>query len=74
MLSIVTKFFNVKHLYGCRNKPPKTLHHEKIYNDCRRLFTGIFAQNTKPQLEAVGNQVKATYHHEKSSTQQQAIT
>jgi hypothetical protein len=24
----------------------------------------LFAQNTKPQLEAVGNQVKATYHYE----------
>lgn len=36
------------------------------------LFTGIlFAQNTKPQLEAVGNQVKATYHHENGKVQQQ---
>jgi hypothetical protein len=32
------------------------------------LFSGIlFAQNTKPQLEAVGNQVKATYHYEMES-------
>tara|TARA_R110002126_G_scaffold222889_3_gene367962 strand:- start:1853 stop:2200 length:348 start_codon:yes stop_codon:yes gene_type:complete len=36
------------------------------------LFTGIlFAQNTKPQLEAAGNQVKATYHHENGQIQQQ---
>ncbi|MBC5840692.1 MAG: membrane-binding protein [Flavobacteriaceae bacterium] len=36
------------------------------------LFTGIlFAQNTKPQLEVVGNQVKATFHHENGQIQQQ---
>ncbi|MFT5253832.1 MAG: antitoxin component YwqK of YwqJK toxin-antitoxin module [Flavobacteriales bacterium] len=36
------------------------------------LFSGIlFAQNTKPQLEAVGNQVKATYHYENGKVQQQ---
>jgi hypothetical protein len=40
----------------------KTLHHEKYIMIAAVLFTGIFAQNTKPQLEAVGNQVKATYH------------
>jgi hypothetical protein len=32
------------------------------------VLSGIlFAQNTKPQLEAVGNQVKATYHYEMES-------
>lgn len=36
------------------------------------LFSGIlFAQNTKPQLEAVGNQVKVTYHYENGKVQQQ---
>lgn len=36
------------------------------------LFSGIlFAQNTKPQLEIVGNQVKATYHYENGKVQQQ---
>jgi antitoxin component YwqK of YwqJK toxin-antitoxin module len=36
------------------------------------LFSGIlFAQNTKPQLETVGNQVKATYHYENGKVQQQ---
>jgi hypothetical protein len=34
---------------------------KKIYNDCRSIILrNSFAQNTKPQLEAVGNQVKAT--------------
>jgi antitoxin component YwqK of YwqJK toxin-antitoxin module len=36
------------------------------------LFSGIiFAQNTKPQLEVVGNQVKATYLYENGQVQQQ---
>ncbi|CAM2829840.1 toxin-antitoxin system YwqK family antitoxin [Flavobacterium frigoris] len=35
------------------------------------LISGmIFAQNTKPQLEAVGNLVKATYHYEDGKVQQ----
>jgi hypothetical protein len=39
------------------------------------LFSGIlFAQNTKPQLEAVGNQVKATYHYEMEKSNNKDIT
>lgn len=35
------------------------------------LLTGmIFAQGPKPKLEAVGNQVKATYFHENGNVQQ----
>ncbi|AOZ98875.1 MULTISPECIES: toxin-antitoxin system YwqK family antitoxin [Flavobacterium] len=35
------------------------------------LITGmIFAQTPKPQLEAVGNKVKATYFHENGKVQQ----
>jgi antitoxin component YwqK of YwqJK toxin-antitoxin module len=36
------------------------------------LFTGmIFAQEPKPQLEAVGNKVKVTYFHENGKVQQE---
>jgi antitoxin component YwqK of YwqJK toxin-antitoxin module len=36
------------------------------------LFSGIlFAQSTKPQLEVIGNQVKATYLYENGKVQQQ---
>jgi hypothetical protein len=37
------------------------------------LFTGIFAQNTKPQLEAVGNQVN-NIHHENGQIQHKVTT
>lgn len=38
------------------------------------LITGmIFAQGPKPQLEAVGNKVKATYFHENGQVQQQGF-
>jgi antitoxin component YwqK of YwqJK toxin-antitoxin module len=38
------------------------------------LISGMmFAQNTKPQLEAVGNLVKATYHYENGKVQQEGF-
>lgn len=38
------------------------------------LISGmIFAQNTKPKLEAVGNLVKATYHYENGAVQQEGF-
>lgn len=38
------------------------------------LISGmIFAQNTKPKLEVVGNLVKATYFHENGNIQQQGF-
>ncbi len=38
------------------------------------LISGmIFAQEKKPTLEAVGNMVKVTYHHENGQVQQQGF-
>ncbi|MGO4819863.1 MULTISPECIES: toxin-antitoxin system YwqK family antitoxin [unclassified Flavobacterium] len=38
------------------------------------LISGmVFAQNNKPKLEAVGNMVKVTYHHENGQIQQQGF-
>ncbi|MBF4492231.1 membrane-binding protein [Flavobacterium sp. JLP] len=38
------------------------------------LFSGILvAQETKPELEAVGNTVKATYYYENGNIQQQGF-
>jgi antitoxin component YwqK of YwqJK toxin-antitoxin module len=38
------------------------------------LISGmVFAQNNKPKLEAIGNMVKVTYHHENGQIQQQGF-
>tara|TARA_R110000868_G_scaffold147118_3_gene368315 strand:- start:12210 stop:12557 length:348 start_codon:yes stop_codon:yes gene_type:complete len=38
------------------------------------LISGmIFAQNKEPKLEAVGNMVKVTYHHENGQVQQEGF-
>ncbi|MEN2398242.1 membrane-binding protein [Flavobacterium sp. MC2016-06] len=38
------------------------------------LFSGILvAQETKPELEAVGNKVKATYYYENGKVQQEGF-